>query len=81
MDRMGFKNGQWAVTDYGMETVPPEAPYEFEASRLLEVTDRPKGKFYDWPVHLAEKTWVDIEAFIEAFGEVNRPGFAGGCLF
>jgi hypothetical protein len=22
---------------------------------------------YNWPVHMAEKTWVDIVAFIEAF--------------
>jgi hypothetical protein len=24
---------------------------------------------YDWPVHMIEKTWVDTEAFIEAFSK------------
>jgi hypothetical protein len=55
------------VTDHGVESVRPSAPYyNFENSRLLE-TGNHGGEMYDWPVHLAEKTWVDIEAFIDAF--------------
>ncbi len=62
-----FKNFQWAVTKSGMATVKPEARYECHAKRLTETTDRMNGTFYDWPVHMAEKTWVDVEAFNEAF--------------
>jgi hypothetical protein len=63
-----FENHQWSVTDYGVEAVRPAAPYyHFDKSRLLETTDLGFGEIYDWPVHMAEKTWVDIEAFIEVF--------------
>jgi hypothetical protein len=27
---------------------------------------------YDWPIHMAKKFWVDVEAFIEAFSEALR---------
>jgi hypothetical protein len=59
-----FKNHQWRITDYGIESVVDHNPdhfapnYFIEASRLSEL---------DWPEHMAEKTWVDIEAFIEAY--------------
>jgi len=62
-----FENHQWEVTDYGVESKRPAPTYNFEAARLLETADHGHGPMYDWPVHMAEKTWVDIEAFIEAF--------------
>lgn len=64
-----FKNAQWAVTDYGMETIEDGYTplYHIEESRLTEITKRPNGTFYSWPIHMAKKTWVDIEDFIEAF--------------
>jgi len=34
---------------------------------LTETTDRKGKTFYDWPLHMAGKTWVDIDAFLEAF--------------
>jgi hypothetical protein len=58
-----FVNEQWAVTSYGIECL--DDYYVIEADRLDERrlgTDLP-----DWPVHLAEKNWVDLSAFIEAF--------------
>jgi len=58
-----FKNRQWTVTAYGMECRSPYR-YDIEASRLLEMG---YGGLYDWPIHMAEKEWVDIEAVIEAF--------------
>ena len=62
-----FQNHQWSVTDYGVESVRPEAPYyHFEKRRILETENR-GDELYDWPIHMAEKTWVDIEAFIEVF--------------
>ncbi|HWD28590.1 MAG TPA: hypothetical protein VG387_15570 [Rhizomicrobium sp.] len=74
-----FKNRQWAVTDYGLEAIvgarTPEdgdeqgstPDYEIPASRLLETTARDGVELYDWPVHMAEKTWIFLGAFIEAF--------------
>lgn len=62
-----YANKQWAVTDFGMEAVEPLPTYEIDAERLGETTDRAGVPLYDWPVHMAEKTWVDIALFIEAF--------------
>ncbi len=73
---MVFKNEQWMVTDFGIEAIRGAQPfgivgltsiYEIPASRLLEITDRGENQYYDWPVHMAEKTWINIELFTEAF--------------
>lgn len=64
---MSFENHQWAVTRVGLEVKKPEPEYVIYAERLTETTERGGDIYYDWPVHMAEKTWVNIEAFIEAF--------------
>jgi hypothetical protein len=33
---------------------------------------RPGTDLCDWPPHMAEKTWVDLEAFLEASGHALR---------
>jgi hypothetical protein len=64
-----FENSQWAVTDWGLESVKPGAPYKYniEASRLLEKAGAGGGALYDWPIQMAEKNWIDMRAFREAF--------------
>ena len=47
-----------------MESIEPAPTYELSSERLLET--RTAG-LYDWPVQMAEKNWVDTEAFVEAF--------------
>lgn len=65
-----FENAQWRVTDHGMEGVGEHSWYHFSADRLLEQhNDGNNGKFYNWPLHMAEKTWVDTEAFIQVFAK------------
>lgn len=62
-----FSNQQWDVTDYGIETRQGSPIYEIAKSRLTETRDGIRGREYNWPPHMAEKEWVNIEAFIEAF--------------
>jgi hypothetical protein len=64
-----FENAQWVVNEYGLQSKKPGAPYEYNipAERLLERAGAGRGDVYDWPLQLAEKTWVDIDAFIEAY--------------
>lgn len=64
-----FQNHQWAVTERGMCSLPQEAADSCEiiASRLLAPADRGAGYRYEWPILMAERRWVDIEAFVEAF--------------
>ena len=67
-----FENAQWAVTQWGLTSIKPGAPYEYEiaAKRLLE-TGNQRGLQYDWPTQVAEKTWVDFELFLEAFNQAT----------
>jgi hypothetical protein len=60
-----FANGQWSVTAYGLEC--NDGTYPIPKHRFQETTDRGAGPLYVWPVHLAEKTWVDMPSFLEAF--------------
>lgn len=70
-----FENAQWEVTeDYVKAKEGSQAPdgsmtgwYEFSVERLTETTNRERT-YYDWPLHMAEKSWVNINLFIEAFG-------------
>jgi hypothetical protein len=64
-----FKNQQWAVITSGIESLLPAPAYFIDANRLVEQGSAGRGKLYDWPVHMIEKTWVDTEAFIEAFSK------------
>lgn len=56
-----FKAGIWTVTNYGIECVKER--YFIEASRICEK----RGELPDWPLHLVEKNWADIENFILVF--------------
>src|SRR3954447_26621724 len=69
-----FKNAQWVVTEWGLEAARPGAPCEYfiPAHRLLERGGIGHGVLYDWPLHLAEKTWINVDAFNEAFAEALK---------
>lgn len=67
-----FKNAHWQVLDDGVETIDPLPPYDFALDRVFETTSRSGVTYYDWPVHMAEKTWVDIGLFNEAFERAIR---------
>lgn len=56
---------QWKITSYGVEC--HEQDYSIPWKRLLETTERDKTLYYDWPVHLAEKTWVDVPDFCAVY--------------
>ena len=64
-----FQNHQWAVTEWGLEGVISRGVPEYliPASQLLVANGIGGGKYYDWPLQLAAKTWIDIGAFNEAF--------------
>jgi hypothetical protein len=61
-----WTNHQWAVTTYGLECLTEN--YAIEKKRLAEL--RPESTdLSDWPMHMAEKSWVNLYAFIEAFAK------------
>ena len=65
-----FKNSQWQVEEDGMGVTEASGQpgFRIDAERLTDTTDRgPDGIFYDWPVQMAEKEWVNYAGFIQAF--------------
>lgn len=58
-----FQNAQWTVTERGMESRHHAPTYVIPADKLLEASH---GHYY-WPEHMAEKTWVIMPEFIEAY--------------
>jgi len=62
-------NKQWAVSNSGLETIKPAVRYEIKASRLTETTERADETFYAWPLRMAEKQWINMDAFAEAFSQ------------
>lgn len=69
-------NWQWAVTESGIEAVEGTTSpsvvgltsrYVIYSDKLLDTTRRGNHTFYEWPIHMAEKTWVDVTAFNQAF--------------
>lgn len=62
-----FENDQWRVTDAVLELTKPFVSSAIPRSDLLRVRKASEGDLYEWPLHMAEKSWVDLEAFIEAY--------------
>lgn len=62
-----YQNEQWRVTDRNLESIDPQSEYVIPLTEILKIRDTGSAKFYDWPLQMSEKSWVDIEAFIAAF--------------
>jgi hypothetical protein len=69
-----FQNRDWRVTETGIESRRRVPTYVVPAEQLLLDLH---GHYY-WPEHMAEKSWVSPDAFIEAYVaalESLRPQF------
>lgn len=62
-----FENEQWKVDDEAVEAKGAHKYYWFALDRTQEMTTRNGRELYDWPVHMAEKLWVDLSLFNQAF--------------
>jgi hypothetical protein len=67
-----WDNGQWAVTEIGLEPLysnPNQSErykrYVISARGLLKMHEG--GPVYFWPVHVAAQLWLAFDAFEEAF--------------
>lgn len=58
---------QWKVTEDGLESIGQQSENFIEMERISQRTIRDGIEYYDWPLHMAIKSWVDIEDFIIAF--------------
>jgi hypothetical protein len=64
-----FRNEQWQVTKHALASRRCDAPcrYEIDPERLLATGSYDGRELYDWPVYVAQKPWVKVELFFEAF--------------
>lgn len=62
-----YQNDLFRVTEFGIEHTRAAIDYMISAEELLKLRGFVDGRFYDWPLHMASKSWVDLQAFEEAF--------------
>jgi len=62
LHRILWRGRQWAVTVYGVEAL--DGTYFFDRSRIADGVVSKFDAHHSWPVHMAEKTWVDIDDFV-----------------
>jgi hypothetical protein len=62
-----FENKQWRVTPGGLEAISDVPTVYIHAVDLLRLRVSSTGTLYEWPLHLAENTWVRFGEFAEAF--------------
>ena len=70
-----FRNHQWGVQDWGLQSTPPGAPYKYDiiAIQLLNtLDDNDMESPYSWPFQMTTKLWIDFDAFMEAFKEAVK---------
>ena len=71
--RVIWQNTDWRITDTGLSS--RHQNYEIFITQLDELRDA-AARIAMWPVQMAEKSWVDVETFTEAFQQalvVHRP--------
>lgn len=64
-----FRNAQWEVTRSGIVSRMGLAPGRFQIDSELLLASATIGgrQLYDWPLYLAQKRWVQLDLFFEAF--------------
>lgn len=61
-----WQNKDWRVTHNGLAARHHQ--YNIGVSQLKDMRELPDGVIASmWPLHMAEKSWVDLESFLEAF--------------
>ena len=65
-----FENADWIVTDKAMSS--KKTDYIIALDDILEKTHRTGKELFEWPIQLAQKTWVDASLFNEAFEAACR---------
>lgn len=58
---------QWKLTEDGLESAGQPSENFIEMGRVPQLTTRDGVEYYLWPVHMAEKSWVNIEDFLITF--------------
>ena len=66
----GIKKRQWVVDHDGIEGCPDTGRYFIPIDGVSD--ERFGGNFYDLPLHMAEKVWVDLPEFLSAWKKALR---------
>jgi hypothetical protein len=62
-----WANDDWEVTDDGMAALGP-VDYFIPLDRLCELRPSKEARgVASWPLQIAEKSWADLESFLEAY--------------
>ena len=62
-----WANDDWEITDEGMSSLGP-VEYFIPLDTLCELRPGKEAKeVASWPLQIAEKSWADLESFLEAY--------------
>lgn len=62
-----WANTRWEVADDGLSSLGP-VEYFIPRNRLCELRHRREAEgIASWPLQIAEKSWAEIEPFLEAY--------------
>lgn len=62
-----WANDDWEITDEGMSSLGP-VEYFIPLDTLCELRPGKEAKgVASWPLQIAEKSWADLELFLEAY--------------
>jgi hypothetical protein len=62
-----WANDDWEITDVGMSSLGP-VEYFIPLDTLCELRPGKEAKgVASWPLQIAEKSWADLESFLEAY--------------
>lgn len=65
-DQIIWQNKDWRVTKQGLSSVDPS--YHIGVDQLADTRALADGTVVSmWPMHMAEKSWVNLKTFVEAF--------------
>jgi hypothetical protein len=67
-----FKNAHWEISNDWIASTSSLPTYEFSIDRVFKEIRRKGKTLYDWPILMAEKIWVDVGLFNEAFEKAIR---------
>ncbi len=57
---------QWRVTNEGLETTATDGEHVLRIPKA-ELARGSADLYASWPVHMAQKVWVDFDDFVKAF--------------
>jgi hypothetical protein len=72
MPMLVYENSDWIVDSEGIHTKHPPPDYNIFFRSLYDMRDTLEGDMFEWPLHMAHKSGINIHLFNDAFSKAMR---------